>query len=816
MEVAALGLKVEGAEGIDRAASALDRLSESSDGAEKSSSRLRKVLAWASRESSSAATQMSKAGREASTAAGGVDKLKRSMDGAQSSASSLKGILTGAFVGVSIAGTIGKIISETRNAEQEQAQLAAVLKSTGNAAGFTRDELNEMAEAMSATSTLSAGEITQAQTSLLAFSGVAGNQFKDALQSAIDMSARTGMSVTSAMETIGRALDVPSQGLTALSRQGFKFTDDQKELAERLEATGKKAEAQGIVLSALKESYGGAAAAARDTFGGAISGLQNTISDLLTGSDGSLDEAKEGINDLSDTLRSPEVKQAFADLVSLVTGATTALVNFAAASRNGWPGMLANLESAAFSSADAAAEIATLRQEIERMEAAASNSGSFNSWVFEKGIDYRKGRIATLEAQIEADQKDYVSNPNRFVGAMPLPTTLAPVVVTPTGGSTKPKSKKSEVDEGKRYIQQLNERIALIGKETEYEQLLAKVSVGSLTFRTELMEKDALAAAGRYDILKKTFDAEKEAEKAAQAKLERRKNKFGDDGDDADKYILGKTDPLSGGMFDNQFARYEAEAEAEKERYQGQLDRLREARELQIETSRSYDEIELAAKQQYADRMAQIDRAKTSLALGSASDMFGSLADIMRTAGKEQSGIYKAMFFAQKAAAIAQAIVNTEEGATKALAMGPFGIPMSTFIRATGYASVAAMAAQTIQGMAHDGIDSVPQTGTWLLEKGERVTTAKTSARLDSVLERIDARQRGAYASSESRSQAKSAEPRVVVQLMGSEFQGAQITEERGATEEEVIVRVMSKEFLRGGQSFQALASVTNVRRVGS
>lgn len=56
----------------------------------------------------------------------------------------------------------------------------------------------------------------------------------------------------------------------------------------------------------------------------------------------------------------------------------------------------------------------------------------------------------------------------------------------------------------------------------------------------------------------------------------------------------------------------------------------------------------------------------------------------------------------------------------------------------------ASVSALSLAGMAHDGIDSVPATGTWLLEKGERVTTANTSARLDSVLERIDARQRGA------------------------------------------------------------------------
>ncbi|WP_405079935.1 phage tail tape measure protein [Pectobacterium carotovorum] len=47
---------------------------------------------------------------------------------------------------------------------------------------------------------------------------------------------------------------------------------------------------------------------------------------------------------------------------------------------------------------------------------------------------------------------------------------------------------------------------------------------------------------------------------------------------------------------------------------------------------------------------------------------------------------------------------------------------------------VAAISASALAGMAHDGIDRVPETGTWLLQKGERVVTAKTSAKLDSTL----------------------------------------------------------------------------------
>ncbi|HBR6321777.1 TPA: phage tail tape measure protein [Klebsiella pneumoniae] len=59
-------------------------------------------------------------------------------------------------------------------------------------------------------------------------------------------------------------------------------------------------------------------------------------------------------------------------------------------------------------------------------------------------------------------------------------------------------------------------------------------------------------------------------------------------------------------------------------------------------------------------------------------------------------------------------------------------------IAATAAAGVLAIGVGTaLEGQAHDGIDSVPETGTWLLQKGERVTTAKTSAKLDATLDRV-------------------------------------------------------------------------------
>lgn len=70
--------------------------------------------------------------------------------------------------------------------------------------------------------------------------------------------------------------------------------------------------------------------------------------------------------------------------------------------------------------------------------------------------------------------------------------------------------------------------------------------------------------------------------------------------------------------------------------------------------------------------------------------------------------------------------------------VGPFAAPgaMAAALAITGPLA-GAVGAAALAGMAHDGLDSVPETGTWLLQKGERVTTAETSAKLDKTLSRI-------------------------------------------------------------------------------
>ncbi|AIB40858.1 tape measure protein [Pseudomonas sp. WCS374] len=94
---------------------------------------------------------------------------------------------------------------------------------------------------------------------------------------------------------------------------------------------------------------------------------------------------------------------------------------------------------------------------------------------------------------------------------------------------------------------------------------------------------------------------------------------------------------------------------------------------------------------------------------------------------------------ANAAAMSLQAGLNAYASTAAIPIIGPAAAPaaMATALTVTGpLAQAVGMTA--LSGMAHDGIDSVPEDGSWFLQKGERVTTAQTSAKLDAMLSRID------------------------------------------------------------------------------
>ncbi|WP_432788714.1 phage tail tape measure protein [Klebsiella quasipneumoniae] len=191
-------------------------------------------------------------------------------------------------------------------------------------------------------------------------------------------------------------------------------------------------------------------------------------------------------------------------------------------------------------------------------------------------------------------------------------------------------------------------------------------------------------------------------------------------------------------MFGGQLGELRKVDDAQKEQekwYQNQLDLLEQNRQARSDLNEEWDARELELNRKHQDEMNRLDEARNQLMLSSVVDGLGSMVEMTRTAFGEQSDIYKAAFAVQKAAAIAQSIIAIQQGIAMAAA-NPFPYNLGAM------ASVAASTAGIVSniaavGMAHDGIDAVPETGTWLLQKGERVTTAATSAKLDATLDRV-------------------------------------------------------------------------------
>lgn len=159
----------------------------------------------------------------------------------------------------------------------------------------------------------------------------------------------------------------------------------------------------------------------------------------------------------------------------------------------------------------------------------------------------------------------------------------------------------------------------------------------------------------------------------------------------------------------------------------------------------------LITQEDYQRRMIESERdyhrARANMQLQWGMSYVQGAAGVMAQVFGEQSTAYQAMFAVQKAFAIAEVMMNAPKSYSKAYDamvgipyVGPFIAP------AAGVAAVAIQMAQAAMigsvsfqpvGMAHDGIDRIPEEGSWWLNKGERVLTDQTSAKLDRTLEDV-------------------------------------------------------------------------------
>jgi len=164
--------------------------------------------------------------------------------------------------------------------------------------------------------------------------------------------------------------------------------------------------------------------------------------------------------------------------------------------------------------------------------------------------------------------------------------------------------------------------------------------------------------------------------------------------------------------------------------------------ELRLELHEGYLSRKSELDAMYMERTNALNNAMVGSQLSTYSTLYGEMGALVGAFAGEQSLAYKALFAMQKGYAVASVIMSNAEALSKAWASAPFPFNLPAVAITAAKTGVLTSIVQNVampMAMAHDGIDSIPQTGTWLLEKGERVTTANTSAKLDRTLSRIEA-----------------------------------------------------------------------------
>lgn len=215
------------------------------------------------------------AGTETGKISGHFDKMAERTKRVGDKMSSIgKGMAVG--VTLPIIAAAGLAVKSLGRIETIGAQTDAAIKSTGGAANVSRQQIDDLAGSLESLTSVEAETITEGQNLLLTFTKISnqagkGNDIFDrATKAALDMSVAMGSDMTSASIMVGKALNDPVKGLTAMSKAGIQFTQAQKDQIVAMVEAGDTMGAQKVILGELTTQFGGSAEALGNTMVGKI------------------------------------------------------------------------------------------------------------------------------------------------------------------------------------------------------------------------------------------------------------------------------------------------------------------------------------------------------------------------------------------------------------------------------------------------------------------------------------------------------------------------------------------------------------------
>ncbi|EHK1060016.1 hypothetical protein PQX70_002250 [Salmonella enterica] len=182
---------------------------------------------------------------------------------------------------------------------------------------------------------------------------------------------------------------------------------------------------------------------------------------------------------------------------------------------------------------------------------------------------------------------------------------------------------------------------------------------------------------------------------------------------------LADVDPLV--AIENQYQRELALLE-----YYNHEKLLSHDRYLQLRAEKTQERSEAISQYQNRDARKQLQAQQ---------QLFEGMAGLVQGFAGKSSGAYRTLFSISKAFHLADVIMASQDAIAHAWSL-PFPENLAAVATTAAKTGLLTAAVQTVtmQGMAHDGIDSVPREGTWLLDRGERVVDRRTNADLKAYL----------------------------------------------------------------------------------
>src|SRR6266487_1840710 len=152
-------------------------------------------------------------------------------------------------------------------------ETATRIKEMGATAQITAGHVGSLSDAIEAKTAVDGDQVQSGANMLLTFKnlipvvGQSSKIFDDATLAATDMAAKFGGDASSQAIVLGKALDNPSKGLSALTRIGVSFSKGEQQQIKDMQDHGDMAGAQALILKAVNKQVSGAAEAQATSWG---------------------------------------------------------------------------------------------------------------------------------------------------------------------------------------------------------------------------------------------------------------------------------------------------------------------------------------------------------------------------------------------------------------------------------------------------------------------------------------------------------------------------------------------------------------------